>query len=56
MPLTRRDMLKASAIIAGALGMTGAGIIRTQQALAKTGGLKVVWLQAQNCTGCAYHC
>jgi hydrogenase small subunit len=53
MPLTRRDMLKASAIIAGALGMTGAGIIRTQQALAKTGGLKVVWLQAQNCTGCS---
>ncbi|MCX5684819.1 MAG: hydrogenase small subunit, partial [Planctomycetota bacterium] len=53
MPVTRRDMLKASAIVAGALGLTGAGILRTQQALAKVGGLKIVWLQAQSCTGCS---
>jgi len=53
MSLTRRDMLKASAVVAGALGMTGAGIFKAQEALAKVGGLQVVWLQAQNCTGCS---
>jgi hydrogenase small subunit len=53
MHLTRRDMLKATAAIAGALGVSGAGLWKEQEALAKTGGLPVVWFQAQCCTGCS---
>jgi len=47
MSLTRRDFLKASASIAAAFGIQGA------EALAREGGLSVVWFQAQACTGCS---
>ena len=47
MTLSRRDFLKASATIATAFGVQGA------EALAREGGLSVVWFQAQACTGCS---
>jgi hydrogenase small subunit len=47
MTLSRRDFLKASATIAAAFGVQGA------EALAREGGLSVVWFQAQACTGCS---
>ncbi|MFB3906243.1 MAG: hydrogenase small subunit [Acidobacteriota bacterium] len=46
MSLTRRDFLKASAVIAAAFGAK-------VDALAAEGGLSVIWLQAQSCTGCS---
>jgi hydrogenase small subunit len=53
MSITRRDLLKASAVVAGAMGITGTGLVRMREALAKEGGLPVVWLQGQGCTGCS---
>jgi Ni,Fe-hydrogenase I small subunit len=53
MSITRRDLLKASAVVAGALGLTGTGLVRMREALAKEGGLPVVWFQGQGCTGCS---
>jgi len=53
MPITRRDFLKASAAVAGALGISGPLLLREQEALARTGGLPIVWLQGQGCTGCS---
>jgi hydrogenase small subunit len=53
MQLTRRDFLRASIAIAGAMGVSSSGLLRVQEALARTGGLKVVWLAAQACTGCS---
>lgn len=56
MELTRRDFLKATAAVAGALGLRGAGLLPLQRALAleaEDGGVPVVWLQGQSCTGCS---
>ncbi len=56
MKLTRRDILKASAAVAGAMGLSAVGLTRVQKALgleATAGGLPVVWLQGQSCTGCS---
>jgi Ni,Fe-hydrogenase I small subunit len=53
MAVTRRDLLKASAVVAGAMGLTSTGILKIQEALAKEGGLPVIWFQAQACTGCS---
>jgi hydrogenase small subunit len=53
MALTRRDFLKATVAIAGAMGLSGTGLVKVQEALARTGGLPVVWLAAQACTGCS---
>lgn len=56
MELTRRDMLKASSAVATALGLHASGLLQLQEALAleaEDGGVPVVWLQAQSCTGCS---
>jgi len=54
MNVTRRDFLKASAAIAGALALKGSGLMQLQKAMA-AGGSKppVIWLQGQGCTGCS---
>ena len=48
MGLTRRDFLKASAAIAGALGLTGYSRAQDRPA---PGRMPLVWLQAQGCSG-----
>ena len=54
MRLTRRDFMKASSAVAGALAMTGTGVFRLQEAMAAEGASPpVIWLQAQACTGCS---
>jgi hydrogenase small subunit len=56
MTLSRRDFLKASAALAGAIGIAGAGLARVRKALAEeaaAGAVPVVWLQAQTCSGCS---
>jgi NiFe hydrogenase small subunit HydA len=56
MPLTRRDLLKASTALAGALAISAAGWPMLRRTLARNaadGGLPVVWLQAQTCSGCS---
>jgi NiFe hydrogenase small subunit HydA len=52
MNITRRDLLKAATAVAAAMGIKAAGF-PDAEVLAKTGGLKVVWLQAQSCSGCS---
>ena len=54
MDVTRRDLLKASAAITGALALKASGLLQLQKAMA--GGVNappVVWLQGQGCTGCS---
>lgn len=54
MRVTRRDFLKASAAVAAALGLRVTG--PRAKALAQEtvdGGVPVVWLQAQGCSGCS---
>jgi hydrogenase small subunit len=56
MQVTRRDFLKASAAVAAALGLrvTGPGARSEALALERVdGGVPVVWLQAQGCSGCS---
>jgi hydrogenase small subunit len=56
MELTRRDMLKASAAVAAAMGLGPIGLSRLEEALgleSSQGGLPVIWLQGQSCTGCS---
>ncbi len=56
MELTRRDFLKATAALAAAFGLEPAGLFRLKQAMgleAENGGLQVVWLQGQTCSGCS---
>ncbi len=53
MRVTRRDFLKTSGVLAGALALARAGLLRDQFALAAEGALPVVWLQAQACSGCS---
>jgi hydrogenase small subunit len=54
MDLNRRDFLKASSAVAGALGLTASGLIKLQDAWAAEGASPpIVWLQGQNCTGCS---
>ncbi len=56
MELTRRDLLKASSAVAAALGLHASGLLSLEEALAleaEDGGVPVVWLQAQSCTGCS---
>ncbi len=54
MNVTRRDFLKASTAIAGALALKGSGLMQLQKAMA-AGSSKppVIWLQGQGCTGCS---
>ena len=54
MNVTRRDFLKASAAITGALALKASGLLELQKAMA--GGPNappVIWLQGQGCTGCS---
>ncbi len=56
MELTRRDLMKATAAVAGAMGLHASGLVKLQEAFgleASAGGVSVVWLQAQSCTGCS---
>ena len=53
MNVTRRDFLKASAAIAGALAFKASGLMQSPKAMAAIGGQPVVWLQGQSCTGCS---
>jgi len=54
MNVNRRDFLKASAAVAGALALKGSGLLQLQKAMA--GGVNappVIWLQGQGCSGCS---
>jgi hydrogenase small subunit len=53
MELTRRDFLRASSALAAAFGMQASGIVPPAEGAVTAGGLPVVWLQAQACTGCS---
>ena len=55
MSITRRDFLKASAAITGALALKASGLLELQKAMAAGGGagVPVIWLQGQSCTGCS---
>jgi len=56
MDLTRRDFLKTSTLITAAFGLQTTGLLRIDEALAletAAGGVSLVWLQGQACTGCS---
>ena len=54
MNVNRRDFLRASAAIAGALALKASGLMQLQKAMAAGGGKPpVIWLQGQGCTGCS---
>jgi hydrogenase small subunit len=53
MGITRRDFLKYCTVSAAVLGLSGKELLRLEEALAKTGGPTVVWLQGAACTGCS---
>jgi hydrogenase small subunit len=54
MDINRRDFLKASAAIAGALALKASGLMQLQKAMANgTSKPPVIWLQGQGCTGCS---
>lgn len=55
MNVTRRDFLKASAALGGALALQASGLMQLHKALAAGGspGVPVIWLQGQSCTGCS---
>ena len=56
MNVTRRDFLKASAAITGALALKASGLLQLQKAMAagaEAAGVPVIWLQGQSCTGCS---
>ena len=53
MRLDRRDFMKASAALGGAMTLKSTGLL--PQAMAATGpdAPPVIWLQGQSCTGCS---
>ena len=53
MKITRRDLLKATAAITGAIALKASGLMELQKALAAEGGPPVIWLQGQGCSGCS---
>jgi len=53
MDLSRRDFLKYCGISAAVLGLSSTDLMRLEEALANTGGPKVLWLQGASCTGCS---
>ncbi|MHC4193595.1 MAG: NADH-quinone oxidoreductase subunit B family protein, partial [Planctomycetota bacterium] len=54
MKVTRRQFLRATAAVGGALTLRASGLLQLQKALAAEGGAPpVIWLQGQSCTGCA---
>ncbi|MEW6570580.1 MAG: twin-arginine translocation signal domain-containing protein [Nitrospirota bacterium] len=52
MLISRRQFLKYCSIAAGALGLTATDLMKLEKALAATGGLPVLWIAGQACTGC----
>lgn len=54
MNFSRRDFMKASAALAGALALKASGLAQLQKAMAGGAGAPpVIWLQGQGCTGCS---
>jgi len=53
MGINRRDFIKYCGISAAALGLSSLDLVRLEEALAKTGGPQVIWLQGSGCTGCS---
>ena len=56
MKVTRRYFMKATTAVAGALGLHASGLLQLRKAFgleAEDGGVPVVWLQAQSCSGCS---
>jgi hydrogenase small subunit len=54
MNINRRDFLKASAAIAGAMALKASGLMQLQKAMANGADKPpVIWLQGQGCTGCS---
>jgi hydrogenase small subunit len=54
MNVSRRDFLKASAAITGAIALKASGLLQLEKALANGASLPpVIWLQGQGCTGCS---
>ncbi len=53
MNITRRDFLQASAAITSALALKASGLLQLQKVMAAGGGVPVIWLQGQSCTGCS---
>lgn len=51
--ITRRDFLKYCTIAAGALGLSATTLMKIDTAIAKTGGLPVIWMAGAACTGCS---
>ncbi len=52
----RRDFLKASSLLATAMGLQATGLLKIDEAIAleaANGGVPVIWLQGQACTGCS---
>ena len=54
MNVTRRDFLKASAAITGALALKASGLLQLQKVMADGADVPpVIWLQGQGCSGCS---
>ncbi|MEW6570437.1 MAG: hydrogenase small subunit [Nitrospirota bacterium] len=52
MIVSRRQFLKYCSVAAGALGLTAADLMKLEKSLARSGGLSVLWIAGQACTGC----
>jgi len=52
MMISRRQFLKYCSIAAGAIGLTATDLMKLEKALAYDGGLPVIWIAGQACTGC----
>lgn len=52
MNISRRQFLKYCSIAAGAMGLTATDLMNIEKTLAATGGLPVIWIAGQACTGC----
>jgi len=50
--ISRRQFLKYCSVAAGAIGLTAADLMKIENATAATGGLPVLWIAGQACTGC----
>ena len=52
MNISRRQFIKYCSIAAGALGLNATDLMKIEKATAATGGLPVLWIAGQACTGC----
>jgi len=53
MMISRRQFLKYCSIAAGAIGLTATDLMKLENAMAADGGLPVIWIAGQACTGCS---